>query len=467
MGRLSRLLAEVTTGVGEAVKLASGARLCRRDLAAAGSVGFWMMCLVLVDATLRARDPFAALRGVVDLQLVVKYAAYVIAGWAGITALVYSGGERLRACLRGSPTRLVLAYAVLAIVSVSYAPNPFVSLAWALQLGVFIAVTLWLVSNHRTDCILLHIEWALKFVALVYVAMLVVAKGLVYRPLGYYGEVRLGGFYHPNAVAVLAVTLVAIILARRCFGGPQRRADLLFLMLGAAAVPLTGSRMGMASLAIVVGVIYFQWLKHRTRRAMVWLPVAIIALCLLVLNWDEIYRGLLRRQADVEFYTFTGRIYLWAASLEFVEGLRIVWGHGYGASRVILLQEFAGRPLLQHTNLQNGPLEGLFNLGVLGIGLLAATYVVSYRALRRRIVESGIAWPEAARLSLLLILALNAVTEISFFGAPNVQLLLFVFVAISTARDLAGRAETASASVAMARPGLSDSAAGAPKSSGS
>lgn len=391
----------------------------------------WALSLVIVDVTFRERSALAAIEGSFDVQLIAKYTFYALAGVLALVAVAASpAARRSLTRVQGS---LIVAYLVLALASLWYSPYPVFTGVWTLQMAVFVSLTAWFVSSLSNSRALAVLDRTLATVCVAYLLLLVVVPSAVYRPIGFFGELRLGGVYHPNAVSVMLAALIAIRLPRIAAEGVVRRSDFVVLPAALVQLVLTGSRMGLGATAVVTMVSCWYGLKERPRSTLPWAGGLALGALLLLANIGSVYEAVLRRASDVDFGTLTGRVLIWSAALPLLGDGAWLGGYGYGASRVILLERFRGQQLLEHTNLQNGILDSLFNLGVLGTGLLLWIWFASASTLYRQ-CRHRFQWTHLARLNVLVVLLLNAITEISFFGAPNAQMLMFLYVALSVSR---------------------------------
>jgi exopolysaccharide production protein ExoQ len=147
-------------------------------------------------------------------------------------------------------------------------------------------------------------------------------------------------------------------------------------------------------------------------------------------HWD-IFTDLLGRDA-----TMTGRLQLWAVS--FLMALRHPWvGYGYyafwlgleGPSRIVwmLVGWHAPHP-------HNGLLSVWLDIGLIGIGLLAAGYIVYFRRAVQfygRTITAESIWP----ISYLVFYALAQIAESSLLVPNTIFWMLFVAVAMQVSKS--------------------------------
>lgn len=192
-------------------------------------------------------------------------------------------------------------------------------------------------------------------------------------------------FGSPNSLGRVAATVILLGLVSWWAGALQWRSPLLVLGVPAAlaCLYLSQSRTAMLALVAALAIVYLLGRPVRVLLAGLLLTVAAMAIVLTGFDIKEIAALLSRSGRISEVTTLTGRTEIWA----------FVWGEikqapwfGYGnASTKYYL------PLLYHTfwgwtttHAHNMWLQIWFTTGLVGVSLLAATFVAQFRSARRR-----------------------------------------------------------------------------------
>lgn len=372
-----------------------GADQMRRDIVSKPLFLFglvvWVSIMVLTGTYLRVRDVEEAAQ--VDWLVVARLGACLLG--AGVGVVLLRRGER------GGPGYLaVLAYTVAAACSALFAPDPKLVLGyWVLLVGGLL-LTLGLIAC-ADDQRLLQVEraWLVVMVALLIKdALIGVLAPQLQEAYGVEGPVRLGmGVTHANALgfgASLAfwLTFVPTRWARRW-------TMWLVRLLLVAIVVLSWSRNAMTS--IVVGGLLRAWLLQGHRPVegfhVRWTllggiaTVVVLVALLLTMNVKPVVDAALafNRTASLESVTrLSGRAEIWPLAVRKItsDPLRMIFGHGFGTSRLVLNDEQEALEFYA-ANAHNTLLEVALTTGLVGvlafagIVVLSARWLINYRAM--------------------------------------------------------------------------------------
>lgn len=377
----------------------------------------WVSIIVLTGTYLRVRDIEQA--GQVDWLVAARLAACLLG--AGIGIVLLRRGEP------GGAGRLaVLAYIGAAACSAFFAPDRMLVLGyWVLLVGGLL-LTLGLVASADEQRLLrLEKTWLVVMVALlVKDALIGILAPQLQEAYGVEGPVRLGmGVTHANALGFGASLAFWLSFGR----GDERSRGWLWLvrLLLLAIVVLSWSRNAMVSL-VVAGFLR-AWLLQSARPLegfhVRWFllgsaaTVAVLVALLLAFNVRPVVDAALAFNRTTSLSSVTrlsGRAEIWPVAVQKIlsDPLRMIFGHGFGASRLVLNDE---RQALEFyaANAHNTLLEVALTTGILGVlafsavVLLSGRWLVRYRALSTW-TPGGIALRAATTFGIILI---HSVTE--------------------------------------------------------
>jgi hypothetical protein len=287
--------------------------------------------------------------------------------WGGIFLALFVIVLRKVECLRGSfsgGNKWLSLFALVALFSVSFAPRPVYSLAWAFKLLLVVLVLLFC-SNVIGD--LNDIEsffWA-TFWGFVILTLLPVARAFAH-PSTVFEEGRLSG--SPNGLVVSAGVLLLLAFTLNSL---RKRTWLAgFVVLGATVMLISGGKAGI--IAGTVSVTLFFVLQKRPALAFGWL-LGIFALGCVVFAVTPLPTYFSTYYEQGQVYSITGRTDLWVGALAAIKQHPIL-GNGYAAGRFVSLQVEGA--FTEAGNLHNGFLEVLYDNGVIGLVPLLAIHVV-------------------------------------------------------------------------------------------
>ncbi len=398
----------------------------------------WVAIMVLTGTYLRVRDIEQATQ--IDWLVAARLAA-CLAG-AGIGVILLRRGER------GGPGRVaVLAYMVAAALSVLFGVDRTLVLGYWVLLAGGLLLTLGLVAcaDERR---LQRVEqtWVVVMVVLLLKdAAIGILAPQLQESYGVEGAVRLGmGVTHANALGFGASLAFWLSFLPKPQGG--RWVLWLLRLLLLAIVVLSWSRNAMISL--VAGGLLRAWLRQSERPLegfhVRWFllgstaTAAVLVALLLTMNVKPVVEAALafNRTSSLGSVTrLSGRSEIWPLAVEksTSEPLRMMFGHGFGASRLVLNDE---RETLGFyaANAHNTLLEVVLTTGIFGLiafaGIVAVSgrWLIRYRAMNAW-APAGMALRAATTLGIILI---HSVTE-SIMGTRigPVTLLWVFYVAVA------------------------------------
>lgn len=273
-------------------------------------------------------------------------------------------------------------------------------------------------------------------------AVLVVVAGL--SGLAQYSG-RLAGAsptINPNLFAILTA-VVAIYLVSKVLAGSDSWWEIVGIALCVVAIVLTGSRTGLAAVALAFVAMVFRTTALR-RRTFGLLALTLPGLAYLVLGTDLI-RDVLERGGGANVATLSNRTIAWNAALNMNRDVWQTWfGQGLAQKKISVPGQYWETQLLD-----SSWISALVQGGILGITLIVVLVVstLAYAAFSRR--SKGAAW-----LGLAVFLSFGAFLESGLFDG-SVQFMVFLVTALGAfdshveAIGLDRRAVTASAPRAL------------------
>lgn len=374
------------------------------------------------------------LKGMQFAALGIKGVAYLLCFVAGVQFMVRRAGELVLG------DGWLLAYAVLAWATVGYSIDRWTTTQTGFALMALALVTLRLGATLPADAVdrLLRAVGhgfgvMLSLSLLLYVALpqLAVATEVA-------GSGRMAGLYgSPNSAGGVAgiawLIHLSLLLRPGRLGRGQCALALLFALVAAAALVLTGSRNAAASTAIAtVVLVAMRWRMAALVSAM---ALALAALAVTVLgSWgelaDQLVSAVARTRSGLDVRRLTGRTEIWA--FVWGEWLRSpTFGYGLGGVRTLISEGWANFWGKTTGTAHNALLESLVDLGWVGTTLLLGFIGHAARNLwlARRTGSEG-AGPRQLAWSLLVFVLLFGVAEKSFAGTPSTSTGALLLVAI-------------------------------------
>jgi O-antigen ligase len=328
---------------------------------------------------------------------------------------------------RAGPAALwMVAYALLAITSLTYSISPFISAWKGFEVLVLVVTVISLAGKLRTlDDIqsTLNILWLmLLFLILTALFGTLFVPERAFAKLELSSSIVISGVYpeiNANSLtqfsALLAVVIVALVLK------PGRRAwglgHIMVMILSTTTMLMAHSRTSiLAGLVALLTVIYYAG-----RRALF-----IGSLIAAVLAWTSaefVADYILRGQSQEVFLSMSGRTHFWEGAWPYFLQSPML-GHGfYSAQRVII----------GTSSVDNTYLEVVLGLGILGLAIFSVPIgLTAYYLFRTRPVqkthptEQGL-WLEL--VTLFILLAVRSLTGPSF-QVMHPNLVMFVLLVV-------------------------------------
>ncbi len=398
--------------------------------AVSGSTSAIITYLVLVvfisDAQFRARG--AGEIGT-DWQSLLKFAL-----WIGAGAIGLANAPPLRSWAGRFGPACWLAYAVMAMISSSYAPAPVYSFGCAFALLCLLPFTLALITKLSESQFL----WTLT---LTLAAFLVIGWVVYYENprLGtsefwtYRGiELRMCGIAGQanNLGSVCAKYLGAVFLlwySGRC----RPRLAVPLAALGIVTLNASDARTGMIAIAGAIGGV----LLARSMKTLISATLAAIAgtvaIMVFSLRLDALGGHFSRSGDPTEVFTLTGRFEIWEFVWQRITE-RPLFGWGYSASKVLLPQYTGFQDNLMVDTAHNMLLQSLLSVGFLGtLPALAVTLYLFYSLIFR---------PYPFRDLFFLVVIISAISDTSALGTtPTILTLLFMMASVLPKAPARGR----------------------------
>lgn len=398
--------------------------------------------LILVATTkFRERDAMALLSGDFDSQVIFEVLCYAGAMLAILVNLV-PALRRGRAFPLTRTDLLLGGYVLLALGSVAWSVHAQVTVGRAVQLAtlyLLCAVSIRRLGPART---LATLAGAVVTYVLLATAM---ATFFPWAHHQHPGEQFAWFAVHPIDTATFAGSAAMIVLAGVMYAPDVWRRPLRRLALWAALLICTAVLLAAharAPLFAFAAAACALWVRQhlRPRTAVLALGVMVLfagaGLAIVASSYGDttatqdlgnpIVIYVLRGQSGEEFLGLSGRIELWDHVTSLVRERPFI-GHGYVASRSILLERFPW------AGTSHGALpEVLLNLGLAGAILLGMVLLRGLAAALARMGARGPdTWGEAVVLGSLVFLVVLAVANDSFAGAPGYEVLVFLAVAMA------------------------------------
>lgn len=264
------------------------------------------------------------------------------------------------------------------------------------------------------------------------------------------GVMRAGGFINTIQFGDLSMLLGLLCLAGLgwAWTRPRRRAWLALLLLGAIGgilgSLLSGSRGGWVVMPFALGVLYYGYGRHISRRGLAGLAVGIVAAAVLVYSIPQ--TGVQERvqRAFSNFAVFLeqgdprssvgARLAMWHTALNLIpEKPLLGWDTpGYERVRERLIAEGEIHPLLaRFEHMHNDVLDAWLKRGAVGLAALLALYLVPLRLFSRHLRDPDLPLRAFALAGVLLPLAYLGFGLSQAFLAYDNGVVMYVFLLVT------------------------------------
>jgi O-antigen ligase len=309
---------------------------------------------------------------------------------AGLAFLLYRDQQAEEYLLLWRRNGLPALFILLAFVSILWSINPVVTLFRGLELLFATLTAAYIGLRYRPEQFMEILFWfgACLFILSITLVFSAPRTGTMYwEPFN--GAWR-GFFWHRNHLASITALLSAVYLCRILPALPARNRNVFldgfFYLVCWVILYFADSATGYIVFLVLHGFVFFVWAWLKISHRLQWTHYALISgsgllLSVLVLfNLDFVF-GVFNRDT-----TLTGRLTLWKNELQLAS--QHLWlGRGFGAAwatdpfreEIRLLAGWASQPLIG----DNGYLDMLLHLGILGLGVLVLVlFAATVRSLR-------------------------------------------------------------------------------------
>jgi O-antigen ligase len=396
------------------------------------AVFLWICSLILTGTYLRARDQqSASLDWLALSRLLVFGMGSAIGGY-----LIVGKG-----LWRSGATGWMLRFIGAAGASVLFAQSHKIVLGyWILLVGSSL-LTFGLVLSAKDDIELERLKriWVFTVFAIVVKDALIAISTSGTEGLRDIGDVeRLGaGVTNPGSLSIMAAMTFWCIIGRSESYGRWFR----ILACPICVFVVLESRTRMVMISFAAAAVAFIMLKVEKGESLAIriLPTATIlggflfvALILGLEPVNAIVNWFNRGQSSTEISSVTGRDQIWAAALAltFEEPIRVIFGHGYGATRFYLNWK-PESPHFYASHCHCIYLEHLFSTGLLGLLAFVGLFWTSTRWLRKHADLSAHFPPSFVRgaATIIVLFLVYSLIEVTPLGRTNPGTMLFLFYA--------------------------------------
>jgi len=378
--------------------------------------GYLCLLVLLMDATLRARDDLQDTSA--DWQSLAKLAV-----WAGALAIGLVHLPRTHRMIFRTPAVCIVLFGLWATMTAVYSPSPMFSVGAGMSFLGLALFTPAVLEKLKPESVLYALAGTLAvFLVLSWLVYLFVpeigstsyytTQGDMYRMSGLAGK--------PTNLGRLSATLIGTVFALVLMKRLDRKWAVLAVILALATLFESQTRTALAGIVLAVAAVML-------RRRPVWLLLALsaggIALYALglrgiELDLEQVARPLARSGNVQEIFTFTGRTGIW----KFVIGkiAESPWlGYGYGSSRIIIAGGYSSEWGFTTQSSHNTLLQSLLTTGIIGTSLIVFMLA--------RQVKQFFTAPDPFCDVMLVFLLTNAMMEsLIVGGAPGVLTLVWL-----------------------------------------
>lgn len=341
----------------------------------------WAWIVLLFVSSFRftgRRSVEAAVSGSASIENAIEVAAYALFGTLALIRLVYRTPR-----FRTFGVAVFGAFALLSVASVMWSLTPLFTLIRSSQLvvlAILVAVSagVWTQGERSFGR-----DWSRIWLTYLAIAGVMSVAAFIW-PNWQSGRWAWPGLHTGTTSEYIAIGAMAMLSMRLEHGWELsrrfRRLVPLLFVVSLVLLMLTITRSSL--FGFLAGAFLIVWTGSRIRsdRRLV-LVGGLIAAVVAGVAWfsESLVEYLLRGQTIDQFYTFTGRTDLWAFALSELNESPLL-GFGYGAGRVVLIDEFfwAGTG-------HNLWIEAALSVGLIGATLL--TVVLLWAAARSYLLQ--------------------------------------------------------------------------------
>jgi hypothetical protein len=367
------------------------------------------------------------------------FAAYAQAAiWmlVAVGLLIYLLGNpgTLRGLFSG-PYKWASGFALVALLSVAYAPQIAFSLAWAFKLCL-VVVVLQACSKQLLDLDDISAFFLASIAAYIFLVGAPSIRSIMPDPTGTYGQNEFETRMREGPTGLSAAAGTFALLALTLYTLNKKRIMLVLTIAGLAVMIIAGGKA-----AIVAGVLsglLFYGLQKRVG-ATLGFAAGIVVIFWFALEFTPLSKYMSAYTSSGQVTSLTGRTELWSFVWPAIKQ-RIVQGHGYVSSRFVSVA-MPGTPF-QAGHMHNGFLEALYNNGLIGLVLIVMVHFVIVRNLFRTMWGQGSLRAKRLAIGSMAIysnLFINGMFNATFSGragAPFMMLLALVIISDRLAKEV-------------------------------
>ena len=368
--------------------------------------------------------------------------------WTAASAALWSGILLFKVQQLRIGGRLLILYIAAVAVSAFNSPSPGNVVGYWMLLAAAGMLSIGFVNRCASERSLRQVEYVwLTLVSLIMVEQ-VIMSSFQEVPEWREGPFRLTLGDQANGIGMTAVLLfwISFWLSAERARAARLSAGWILRFAYLATMILTRSRVAIIAFVVGGGISSAAWFVQRKGRY-AWPFVALVLCAVLalasfaslaeqfqILGVDDVI-SLFNRNEDVG--SLTGRTEIWPYALEriFDNPLTILFGHGYGISRLILAENW--KVAFHPTHSHNAILESILSTGIIGGALhllllaYSATWLIKWRPSYG--IPPGFNLRAIAVISALLT---SLMTE--SFLVVKLEPLTLIFLFYAAARDAAG-----------------------------
>jgi len=309
-------------------------------------------------------------------------------------------------------------YILLAFTSVSWTYSMDSTMKSLLLLLSMIMLAELIVSKIKFDSFMMLSLHTLDAIVLISLLLDIVGVGFT-KMYFVHDVVRYAGITY-GAHAIAQVALIALIFRAYFIVQKESKINLfniVMLFLYCYSIYLADSRQVQVAMVFMFLIGLHLFLKSRFSNLIIlYIPLIVILIITAFFINVNIVEGM-QRTGSEDVYTFTGRTYIWSASIDLIKE-KYILGYGYGAGGDALYDYYGTLSLWTTYSAHNLYIQQLLDLGI--IGLVFILIMIIYY------IYISIKLKESLFLFYIVMILIIGMMERSLSGAPG--LLYFFFI---------------------------------------
>lgn len=318
---------------------------------------------------------------------------------------------------------------IFAIASISYSADPALSGVRTADLISFILMAVYFSSKLRSTQELANFVECVIYIYLGGFLLLTYLSGEpIWRPMGFEGVERLGGFIvNPN---IFAYALL-LLFSAQLFAIRRRSIWLTIPLFSVEIVAFYFCFSRSATFAVFIGLLLFARARSIAAQG-VFLLMKFLFLAYIVFSISDIMTYLERGHGIENVTSLGGRTDVWAMIIAQADfGVNIIWGFGYQmlSSNGLTASDDTLTITMAHSNL----VQALLGLGLVGLLLFVLFW---FDTLRNAFKRSGRSRETQNFLKLsALFVFIYSMVEYGIFGPPTIIAPLFLTILFFSSRS--------------------------------